>query len=154
MEDYLKIGIAIIVLILVILLIWYFTKPAAESKFYNGNQERSDQGPGTSYIYNTVQESQLCQEKPEFCGDHHPEPLNDAAQDTQSRGIVPNANQPDHSMNMWKSEDSSFAGIPDDSTEDAANAYYASKGKLVNQDVSDVSNMHMTSRFSSEGSQK
>jgi hypothetical protein len=154
MEDYLKIGIAIIVLILVILLIWYFTKPSAKSSFYNGNQERSDQGPGTSYQYNTVQESQLCQENPEFCDDHIPAPLNDAAQDTQSRGLVPSANQPDHNLNLWKSEASTFAGIPDDTDGDAANEYFASKGKLVNQNVDDVSNMHMASRFSSEGSQK
>jgi hypothetical protein len=81
-----------------------------------------------------------------------PAPINDAAQDTKFRGLVPSANQPDHTSNFWKSEDSSFAGIPDDSDGDAANEYFASKGKIVNQNVNDISTQHIASRFSSEAS--
>ena len=152
MEDYIKIGIAIVVIILVLIMIWYFTKSSTASSFYNKTIERSDQEPGTEYVYNTVQESTLCKQLLDVCAEHQPAPINDAAQDTQSRGLVPSANQPDHIEGFWKSEDSSFVGIPDDTDGDVANAYYASKGKIVNQNVSEVSNMHITSRFSSETS--
>jgi len=149
--DYYKIGMAIVVIILVTMLICYFMY-GSESGFYNGNQEDSQKMPGTSYQYKTSQESDLCQQLPEFCEEYHPAPINDAAQDTQSRGLVPSANQPDHTGGLWKSEDSSFAGIPDDTDGDVANEYYASKGKIVNQNVNDASNMHIISRFSSESS--
>jgi hypothetical protein len=153
-NDYYKVGIAFIVLILIIVATWYFTKSTTESAFYNGSQERSDQEAGTRYIYNTIQENALCDENPNYCAEHIPAPINDAAQDTQTRGLVPSANQPDHGLNMWKSEASTFAGIPDDTDGDGAISYFESKGKLVNQSVKDVSDMHLSSRFASESSQK
>ena len=124
----------------------------SKSEFYNGNTMRSDQYAGTIYQYQTAQEHALCKQQPEVCGEHHPDPINDAAQDTKSRGLVPNANQPLHTANLWKSDTSTFAGIPDNSTDDSAEQYYATKGKIVNQKVEDVSTQHIASRFSSEAS--
>lgn len=152
MDENTKIGIviAIIVIILIIIIIYYFR--STKSDFYNGNTMRSDQYAGTKYQYKTAQEHELCKQKPEVCSDYRPEPINDAAQDTKSRGLIPNANQPDHTSNFWKSESSNFANIPDDTDSDKANFYYASKGKIINQSVDDISNQHIASRFQSEAS--
>lgn len=150
-ETYIKIGIAVIAVILIILLICYFTS-SSKSSFYNGSQERSDIEAGTRYQYKTAQEHELCRQIPNACAEHRPAPINDAAQDTKSRGLVPSANQPDHVNNHWKSDASTFTGIPDDSKGDSAEQYYATKGKTVNQKVEDVSTQHIASRFSSEAS--
>jgi hypothetical protein len=76
--------------------------------------------------------------------------LNDVEQSTISRGVVPYQNQPDHVANLWKCDYShprtlEGAGCLD--TIFASDYPTPLRGAMVNQNVGDVSNMHLVSRF-------
>lgn len=81
--------------------------------------------------------------------------LNELEQDTQTRGYVPYANQPDHVGNMWKTDQSQMNTMCNG---DSKIYSYESdiqtpmRGKMVNMDVGDVSGMHIVSRFGSTSS--
>lgn len=81
--------------------------------------------------------------------------LNELEQDPQTRGFVPYANQPDHIGNMWKSDQSQSNGSGCGSNKYnsyEADIYTPIRDMAVNQDLFDVSNMHILSRFGSTSS--
>lgn len=76
--------------------------------------------------------------------------LNELEQDTQTRGFVPYANQPDHVGNMWKTDQSQINETchgPSKIHSYTADIQTPMRGKVVNMGVDDVSNMHVMSRF-------
>ncbi len=83
--------------------------------------------------------------------------LNELEQDTLFRGLIPNQNQPDHTANLWKCENShpkilENAGVGCPDTVFASDYPTPLRGAVVNQNVDDVSNMHLISRFATIGS--
>lgn len=76
--------------------------------------------------------------------------LSDLEQSTASRGIVPHQNQPDHIANLWKCEYSHSKMVDGRGyldTSFASDYPTPLRGAIVNQNVRDVSNMHLLSRF-------
>ncbi len=76
--------------------------------------------------------------------------LHEIEQTPLTRGFVPEQNQPDHVANMWKCDYShpnlvEGAGCLD--TVFASDFPTPLRGAAVNQNVEDVSNMHLISRF-------
>src|SRR6476661_9778612 len=93
----------------------------------------------------------LCKENRVFCEATENDPqapgLHEVVQHTRSRGYVPEATQPNHVANMWKSDYSQCDS--DDAVE--RNEHYSDKTpkriSMVNLSQDDQSNMHLTSRF-------
>jgi hypothetical protein len=92
----------------------------------------------------------LLEQDGENCG--RQKGLNELEQDTMFRGVIPQQNQPDHIANLWKCENShpkilegAGAGCMD--TVFASDYPTPLRGAAVNQNVDDVSNMHLVSRF-------
>ncbi len=77
--------------------------------------------------------------------------LNELEQTTQSRGMVPTLNQPDHTSNLWKCDQSQYS-IDGQSYE--ADICTPLRSKVISQSPSDISRSHLTSRFSTERSAK
>lgn len=73
--------------------------------------------------------------------------VHETEQDTQTRGVVPSMNQPNHIANFWKSDQSQTSDGSDCDKQSTLDFYRCSKNNAVNQDTKDVSNMHLTSRF-------
>ena len=94
-------------------------------------------------------EQLLCKENKEFCEDNadiQTRGLHELDQTTQSRGVIPMANQPNHVANLWKCGQSHFSDINNDRTEDLDD-YLSTRSKSVNMKVDDVSGQHLASRF-------
>ena len=81
--------------------------------------------------------------------------LNELEQDTQTKGFVPYANQPNHVDNMWKSDQSqgteAYSGANEISLYES-DIQTPMRAKMVNMDIDDTSNMHIMSRFGCTGS--
>lgn len=76
--------------------------------------------------------------------------LNELEQDTQTRGYVPYANQPDHVGNLWKSDQSQINESchgPSQIHSYQADIQTPMREKVVNLGVNGVSDMHIMSRF-------
>lgn len=75
--------------------------------------------------------------------------LNELEQDTRSRGIVPEADQPNHIANLWKCD----AEIPIKDCAYSSPMVYdydtQLRDKVVNMDQNENLNMHVLSRFGS-----
>lgn len=93
----------------------------------------------------------LCQQNKTFCNSGPIVGMHELELDTQVRGQVPHANQPDHTSNLWKCDRSHSSH--EDILEGFVNADdYMNRAKIVNQDVKDSSDMHIMSRFAIEKS--
>lgn len=84
--------------------------------------------------------------------------LNELEQDPQTRGFVPYANQPDHVGNMWKTDRSQSGASECGCTSECphntkkynsyeSDIYTPLRERAINQNIADVSNMHIISRF-------
>lgn len=73
--------------------------------------------------------------------------LNEAEQDTQTRGSVPPMNQPDHVANFWKSDQSQSSEFYQNNKQDMFDKYMGTKGSAATMNPTQASNMHVTSRF-------
>ncbi len=78
--------------------------------------------------------------------------LREIERDTQSRGFVATANQPDHTANFWKSDVSQSADVDKDDNNDSANLYLCAKISSVGSSTEQSSDTHLISRFGSERS--
>ncbi len=77
--------------------------------------------------------------------------LNEIEQTTRSRGYIPEVNQPNHTANLWKC-DQSHPQLKNDGQRDTVfDSDYPTplRGSMVNMNVYDVSDMHLLSRFGS-----
>jgi hypothetical protein len=79
--------------------------------------------------------------------------LNEAEQDTQTRGSVPPMNQPDHVANFWKSDQSQSSEFYQNNKQDMFDKYMGTKGSAAIMNPTQASNMHVTSRFATLRSQ-
>jgi hypothetical protein len=83
-----------------------------------------------------------------------PRGLFELEQSTGCRGTTPLANQPNHTANLWKCDQSQMSTNACDSISNGytSDIYTPCRGKMVNMGPSESSNMHITSRFASTDS--
>jgi hypothetical protein len=82
--------------------------------------------------------------------------LNDLEQDVSFRGIIPDADQPNHTANLWKCDYShpqiAINGAGNPVTSFSSDFITPLRGAKVAQDVCDTSRAHLISRFGSMSS--
>lgn len=146
----------LVLLVLVVIYYMYHTQIATMVAPVADSDKSSTMTSGGSgkhvrfLINNNIVESGAADESEERSDDVRG--LNELEQNNVSRGTVPLANQPDHTQNLWKcdqSHDSGDLNCTDTHNGESITAeiYTPIRGKAVNQGLGDISDMHMVSRF-------
>lgn len=149
--------IVAIIIIIILLLIWayYYTQ---QKRHYNHYIHRRGHAFPVGHDEYKLLNKKLClQSDPECNMMEYKTPargMHELEQDILYRGFLPNAAQPDHTANLWKSDQSQVDDkqYQEIKGEHIADNYMPSRGRIVNLCVGDQSNMHLASRFNTEQS--